>query len=77
MDMGTNLLGDMVKPCQGHILHSQPQVSGQPPPGLPVAPLFLSDRYPPLTQWVFGNCVYRGVVEGAGSLFSQQGEPAH
>ena len=28
-------------------------------------PLFLSDQYPTLTQWVFNNFVYRGVGEGA------------
>jgi len=75
VDMGTDLLGDMVKPCQGHMYFGGVRFRGGKSPGLwTTPPCSLSNRYPPLTQWDFNKIC---IGEGAGSLFSQQGEPAH
>jgi len=61
VDMGTNLLGDMVKPCQGHISHSQPQVSGQPPPPTsPSGPPCFSATGTHLSHSGFLGIVYTG-----------------
>ena len=60
VDMGTNLLGDMVKPCQGHTSHSQPQVSGQPPPRSPSGPPCFSVTGTHLSHSGFLGIVYTG-----------------